>query len=79
MRGRPVSGFAFYERSIAMYRDWELLDVLGAAVGDAAMVAEVRRLTGAGRRDEAIACLEKVDAATAEVAEIVADLAAALR
>jgi predicted secreted hydrolase len=79
MRGRPVSGFAFYERSIAMYRDWELLDVLGAAVGDAAKVAEVRRLTGAGRRDEAIACLEKVDAATAEVAEIVADLAAALR
>jgi len=79
MRGRPASGFAFYERSIAMYRDWELLDVLEAAVGDAAMVAEVRRLIGAGLRDEAIACLEKVDADSAQVAEIVADLVTALR
>ena len=79
MRGRPVSGFAFYERSIAMYRDWELLDVLAAAGGNAAMVGEVRQLIGAGRRDEAIACLEEVDAATAQVAEIVADLMTALR
>ena len=30
--GEPVSGFAFYERSLALYRDWELVDVL-AAVG----------------------------------------------
>jgi len=27
----PVSGFAFYERSMALYRDWELADVLEAA------------------------------------------------
>jgi hypothetical protein len=26
-----VSGFAFYERSLALYRDWELADVLAAA------------------------------------------------
>jgi hypothetical protein len=26
-----VSGFAFYERSLALYRDWELADVLTAA------------------------------------------------
>jgi hypothetical protein len=26
-----VSGFAFYERSLALYRDWELDDVLAAA------------------------------------------------
>ena len=30
-RGDPVSGFAFYERSLALYRDWELADVLTAA------------------------------------------------
>ena len=30
-RGRPVSGFAFYERSLALYRDWELADVVAAA------------------------------------------------
>ncbi len=32
MRGEPVSGFAFYERSLALYRDWELIDVLASAV-----------------------------------------------
>ena len=31
LRGEPVSGFAFYERSLALYRDWELDDVLAAA------------------------------------------------
>ncbi|WP_123024765.1 lipocalin-like domain-containing protein [Mycolicibacterium stellerae] len=30
-RGEPVSGFAFYERSLALYRAWELADVLDAA------------------------------------------------
>jgi hypothetical protein len=29
--GKPVSGFAFYERSLALYRDWELDDVLATA------------------------------------------------
>ncbi len=38
LRGEPVSGFAFYERSLALYRDWELADVLDAA--------------GPGERDE---------------------------
>ena len=32
LRGEPVSGFAFYERSLALYRDWELIDVLASAV-----------------------------------------------
>ncbi|HEX3547711.1 MAG TPA: lipocalin-like domain-containing protein [Mycobacterium sp.] len=31
LRGEPVSGFAFYERSLALYRDWELVDVLAVA------------------------------------------------
>jgi predicted secreted hydrolase len=30
-RGEQVSGFAFYERSLALYRDWELVDVLAVA------------------------------------------------
>ena len=34
MRGEPVSGFAFYERSLALYRDWELIEVLAATVED---------------------------------------------
>jgi predicted secreted hydrolase len=34
LRGQPVSGFAFYERSLALYRDWELVDVLAAADPD---------------------------------------------
>jgi predicted secreted hydrolase len=29
MRGERVSGFAFYERSLALYRDWELAEVSG--------------------------------------------------
>ncbi|OBI48963.1 secreted hydrolase [Mycobacterium kyorinense] len=27
LHGEPVSGFGFYERSLALYRDWELADV----------------------------------------------------
>lgn len=27
MRGKPVRGFGFYERSLALYRDWELAEV----------------------------------------------------
>lgn len=53
LRGEPVTGFAFYERSLALYRDWELIDVLAAAIGEAA-VAPVRALVDAGRGPEAI-------------------------
>ncbi|KLO28852.1 secreted hydrolase [Mycolicibacter heraklionensis] len=34
MRGQPVSGFGISERSFALYRDWELIDVLAAATGN---------------------------------------------
>lgn len=30
--GEPVSGFAFYERSLALYRDWELAEIAEAHV-----------------------------------------------
>ncbi|MFZ0225989.1 MAG: lipocalin-like domain-containing protein [Mycobacterium sp.] len=58
LRGEPVSGFAFYERSLALYRDWELIDVLAAAVEDLSpaeqqVVDQVRPLVAAGERSEA--------------------------
>lgn len=32
--GKPVSGFAFNERSLALYRDWELVEVLTTTVSN---------------------------------------------
>ncbi len=94
LRGQPVSGFAFYERSLALYRDWELVDVLAAAVANLepsserleSMVANVRTLIGAGRTQEAVdylrATVRPVAAlparAATEVAQIVDDLVNAL-
>jgi predicted secreted hydrolase len=75
-RGKSVTGFAFYERSLALYRDWELVDVLAAS--DASMAAEVRRLMDSGRKGDAIEHLEKVDTSDPELGQIVADLVAAL-
>ena len=46
LRGEPVSGFAFYERSLALYRDWELADVLDAA--------------GPGERDEVARAIAEI-------------------
>ncbi len=61
MRGEPVSGFAFNERSLALYRDWELIDVLATTVENldpadphlVELVAQVRPLIAAGNRSEA--------------------------
>ena len=58
LRGEPVGGFGFYERSLALYRDWELVDVLAAAVEDLGsaeeqVVDQVRPLVAAGDRPEA--------------------------
>jgi len=54
LRGEPVGGFAFYERSLALYRDWELIDVLAAAVDDGSDVLDqLRSLVAAGKRSEA--------------------------
>jgi predicted secreted hydrolase len=66
LRGQQVSGFAFYERSLALYRDWELIDVLAATVANLAarseqlvsMVASVRPFVVTGRRQEAFDYLE---------------------
>jgi hypothetical protein len=61
MRGEPVSGFAFYERSLALYRDWELIDVLAAIVEDLSLVEQVRALVVSGRRAEARKLLQASD------------------
>ncbi len=34
LRGKPVTGFAFNERSLALYRDWELVQVLTTTVAN---------------------------------------------
>ena len=64
LRGEPVTGFAFYERSLALYRDWELVDVLATTVAN---LEPPTRTCGPrsiswcrwwppGRRDEAASC-----------------------
>jgi predicted secreted hydrolase len=59
--GEPVTGFAFNERSLALYRDWELVEVLATSVAhaDAAtpdlrtVVDEALPLVAAGRHSAA--------------------------
>jgi predicted secreted hydrolase len=79
LRAEPVSGFAFYERSLALYRDWELADVLAASVGEAAVVP-LREMLDSGRSGEAIDYLTgrvRPDAGP-DAAQIIDDLVAAL-
>jgi hypothetical protein len=62
MWGEPVSGFAFNERSLAMYRDWELVEVLTTTVADVSpdlqsVVDQLVPLVAAGRRGAAVELL----------------------
>jgi predicted secreted hydrolase len=65
MWGNPVTGFAFNERSLALYRDWELVDVLCTTVANLTpsapelqtMAEQVVPLVAAGRRDTAVELL----------------------
>lgn len=83
LAGETVTGFAFNERSLAMYRDWELVEVLAAVdPADPQLQAAADRLTSllaAGRRDEALVL---VDAWRADEpgpsAAVLDDLSAAL-
>jgi predicted secreted hydrolase len=71
LRGEPVSGFGFYERSLALYRDWELVEVLGAVVEDiqpskprlVSLVDRIRPLVASGRRKAARELLHAAAAA----------------
>lgn len=66
MRGQPVSGFGISERSIALYRDWELIDVLAVAAQNleprsddlVSTIDALRPAVSAGRTDEATDYLE---------------------
>jgi hypothetical protein len=66
--GQPVSGFAFNERSLALYRDWELVEVLATTVANVeppardlqTMVDQVVPLVASGRRNEAVELLTRV-------------------
>jgi hypothetical protein len=63
--GKPVTGFAFNERSLALYRDWELVEVLATTVANTqpvapdlrGMVDQVLSAVAAGRRGEAVELL----------------------
>ncbi|MGB8389786.1 secreted hydrolase [Mycobacterium sp.] len=60
--GTPVTGFAFYERSLALYRDWELVDVLATTIANLeppaadlqSMVDQLMALLAAGSRSAAV-------------------------
>jgi len=89
LRGKPVSGFAFYERTLAMHRDWELVDVLAITAANLGveqlvpMVTNVRELIDEGRREQAVDYLQNdvrpVASSVDEVAQIIDDLVTALR
>ncbi|OBA78554.1 secreted hydrolase [Mycobacterium sp. 1164966.3] len=86
MWGESVSGFAFNERSLALYRDWELVEVLATTVmnldppapGLQSLVDQLVPLVAAGRRDEAAALLSKTSPQNAALATILEDLNTAL-
>jgi hypothetical protein len=84
LRGKPVSGFAFYERTLAMHRDWELVEVLATTLGEDSpltqAVIELRELIGDGRAQEALDVLEKsIRPGAASDAQIVDDLVTVLK
>ncbi len=60
MRGKPVRGFGISERSLALYRDWELVDVLAASTEHlradevTPLVETLRPMVVDGRRAEAL-------------------------
>lgn len=67
MSGIPVTGFGISERSLALYRDWELVEVLATAVEQLqlpssqmlSVVEELRPVVDAGRLHEALSYLER--------------------
>ena len=76
LAGEPVTAFAFNERSLALYRDWELLQVLESEADDPqlrAAVDEISELVAAGRRDEAVALAMKVRGAQQDTLTTILD------
>lgn len=87
LAGQPVTAFAFNERSLALYRDWELVDVLTTTVTNAepsdprlqTTVDQLVPLVAAGRRREAVELLTALrPAQTGLLATLLDDLVAVL-
>ncbi|MGC2652353.1 MAG: lipocalin-like domain-containing protein [Mycobacterium sp.] len=88
MQGKPVSGFGIYERSLALYRDWELIDVLAAVTAGlpaaepelTGLAERLRPLVAAGRRSPARELIQAVlpTTASAMVREVLEGLLHAL-
>lgn len=86
MWGNPVTGFAFNERSLALYRDWELVEVLSTAVASLAppepelraMVDQVVTLVAAGRRKDAVQVLSGASVESDTLTTLLDDLIAVL-
>jgi predicted secreted hydrolase len=92
MRGKPVRGFGISERSMALYRDWELVEVLATSadyrgVAAVAVLAErLRPMVADGRRSDALdhlegsvrPAIEALPSDAGDLLQIVDDLAAAL-
>ena len=85
--GKPVTGFAFNERSLALYRDWELVEVLATTVANVeppardlqTVVDQVVPLVASGRRSAAAELLAMVPPIQNDVlSTILDDLIAAL-
>lgn len=85
--GQPVTAFAFNERSLALYRDWELVEVLTTTVTNTeppdpdlqTTVARLAPLVAAGRRGEAVELLTAVrPSQTGALATLLDDLVAVL-
>lgn len=85
--GKPVSGFAFNERSLALYRDWELVEVLTTTVSNMEPADRELQMTAGllvqlvarGRRSEAVEMLTMVRQTQSEpLATLLGDLIAAL-
>jgi len=85
--GKPVTGFAFNERSLALYRDWELIEVLATTVANLespapdlqTMVDQLAPLVAAGRRSDAVELLTSVPSIQNDtVATILEDIIAVL-
>jgi len=87
LKGQQVRGFAFNERSMALYRDWELIEVLATAVANVeppdrelqTLVDEVVALSAAGRRGELIELLTRMSSGqNGMLATVLDDLTAVL-
>ncbi|HET9892493.1 MAG TPA: lipocalin-like domain-containing protein [Mycobacterium sp.] len=86
MWGNPVSGFAFNERSLALYRDWELVEVLSTTVASLtppepelqAIVDQIVPLVVAGRRKDAVQVLSGASVESDTLTTLLDDLIAVL-